>query len=70
MSDDDEKEGRRGVVLGVESRDQLFPGKPAIGEILTMNGSPYTVIGVNGSYGSGPDPFRGVRSQIASRVRK
>ena len=61
MSDDDEKEGRRVVVLGVESRDQLYPGKPAIGETLTMNGSPYTVIGVlekkkqNGSYGSGPD---------------
>jgi putative ABC transport system permease protein len=61
MSDDDEKEGRRVVVLGVESRDQLFSGKPAIGEMLTMNGSPYTVIGVlekkkqNGSYGSGPD---------------
>jgi putative ABC transport system permease protein len=61
MSDDDEKEGRRVVVLGVESRDQLFSGKPAVGEALTMNGSPYTVIGVlqkkkqNGSYGSGPD---------------
>ncbi len=61
MTDDDETDARRVVVLGVESRDQLFPGKPAIGETLTMNGSPYTVIGVlekkkqNGSYGSGPD---------------
>ena len=61
MTEDDENEGRRVVVLGVESRDQLFPGKPAVGETLTMNGSPYTVIGVlekkkqNGSYGSGPD---------------
>jgi putative ABC transport system permease protein len=61
MTEEDEKEGRRVVVLGVESRDQLFPGKPAIGETLTMNGSPYSVIGVlqkkkqNGSYGSGPD---------------
>ncbi len=61
MDDGDEKDGRRVVVLGVESRDQLFPGKPAVGEILMMNGSPYTVIGVlqkkkqNGSYGSGPD---------------
>lgn len=61
MTDDDETEGRRVVVLGVESRDQLFPGRPAIGETLTMNGSPYIVIGVlekkkqNGSYGSGPD---------------
>src|SRR3984893_16707513 len=57
MTDDDEADGRRVVVLGVESRDQLFPGKPSIGETLTMNGSPYTVIGVlekkkqNGSYG-------------------
>jgi putative ABC transport system permease protein len=61
MDDGDEKEERRVVVLGVESRDQLFRGKPAVGEILMMNGSPYTVIGVlqkkkqNGSYGSGPD---------------
>lgn len=61
MDDGDEREARRVVVLGVESRDQLFSGKPAVGEILMMNGSPYTVIGVlqkkkqNGSYGSGPD---------------
>jgi putative ABC transport system permease protein len=61
MTDDDETEARRVVVLGIESRDQLFPGKVAIGETLMMNGSPYTVIGVlekkkqNGSYGSGPD---------------
>lgn len=61
MIDDDEAESRRVVLLGVESRDQLFPGKPAIGETLTMSGVPYTVIGVlekkkqNGSYGSGPD---------------
>ena len=31
MTDDDETEGRRVVVLGVESRDQLFPGQAAIG---------------------------------------
>lgn len=61
MDDPDEKEERRVVVLGVEARDQLFPGRPAIGETLMMNGSPYNVIGVlekkkqNGSYGSGPD---------------
>ena len=61
MDDADEKETRRVVVLGVEARDQLFPGRAAVGEILMMNSSPYTVIGVlekkkqNGSYGSGPD---------------
>ncbi|MFZ0145277.1 MAG: ABC transporter permease, partial [Candidatus Sulfotelmatobacter sp.] len=61
MNEDDDREARRVVVLGIESRDQLFPGRPAIGETLMMNGSPYSVIGVlekkkqNGSYGSGPD---------------
>ncbi len=61
MDDGDERDARRVAVLGVEARDQLFPGRPAVGEVLMMNGSPYTVIGVltkkkqNGSYGSGPD---------------
>ena len=61
MTDEDESESRRVVVLGVEARNQLFPGKEAVGEILSMQGQPYTVIGVlekkkqNGSYGSGPD---------------
>jgi putative ABC transport system permease protein len=57
----DEDQSRRVVLLGFEARQQLYPGKPAIGELLTMNGTPYTVIGVlerkkqNSSYGSGPD---------------
>ncbi len=61
MSEADEKYSNRVVVLGVEAAQQLYPGKPAIGALLTMNGVPYTVIGVlekkkqNGSYGSGPD---------------
>jgi putative ABC transport system permease protein len=61
MTQEDEDQARRVVVLGDESAQQLFRGKPAIGQLLTMNGSPYTVIGIlekkkqNGSYGSGPD---------------
>jgi putative ABC transport system permease protein len=61
MSDADEQYSNRVVVLGVEAATQLYPGKPAVGAILAMNGVPYTVIGVlekkkqNGSYGSGPD---------------
>ena len=42
----DEDQARRVVLLGFEARQQLFPGKPAIGEPVSMNGSPYTVIGV------------------------
>lgn len=61
MTDQDETEARRVVVLGVDAAQQLFPGKPAVGSNLLMNGYPYQVIGVlskkkqNGSYGSGPD---------------
>ncbi|HXE91123.1 MAG TPA: ABC transporter permease [Terriglobales bacterium] len=61
MNDEDEQQARRVVLLGVEARNQLFPGKPAVGATLSMNGFPYTVIGVlekknqNSSYGSGPD---------------
>jgi putative ABC transport system permease protein len=61
MTREDEDQGRRVVVLGVEAAQQLFPGKPVIGASLMMAGYPYQVIGVlakkkqNGSYGSGPD---------------
>jgi putative ABC transport system permease protein len=59
MTDDDEREGRRVVILGVESRP-VVPGKAAIGETLTMDGSPIPSLQLekkkqNGSYGSGPD---------------
>jgi putative ABC transport system permease protein len=61
MVQEDEDQSRRVVLLGYEARVQLYPGKPAIGETLSMNGVPYRVIGVlerkqqNSSYGSGPD---------------
>jgi len=61
MTDDDEHEARRVVLLGFDAAHQLYPGKPALGEQLLMNGIPYTVIGVltkkrqNSSYGSGQD---------------
>jgi putative ABC transport system permease protein len=61
MSEGDQANASRVVVLGVEAARQLYPGKPAVGAMLSMNGKPYQVIGVlekkkqNGSYGSGPD---------------
>jgi len=61
MTDDDENNGARVVLLGADASRQLFPGKPAIGMPLMISGYPYTVVGVlskkqqNGSYGSGPD---------------
>jgi len=61
MTQQDETDGARVVILGNESNTQLFPGKPVIGQTISIAGYPYTVIGVlsskkqNGSYGSGPD---------------
>ena len=61
MTASDEASGERVVLLGADSSRQLYPGKPAVGQVLMIAGYPYTVIGVlskkkqNGSYGSGPD---------------
>jgi putative ABC transport system permease protein len=61
ITQEDQDTAARVVLLGDEAREQLFPGKLAIGENLQMGGIPFRVIGVlqkkkqNGSYGSGPD---------------
>ena len=61
MTQQDQDSGARVVILGADSNRQLFPGKPAVGQAITIAGYPYAVIGViaakkqNGSYGSGPD---------------
>jgi putative ABC transport system permease protein len=60
ITEEDESEGRRVVILGDATRKQLFSGKPAIGASLQIKGVPYTVIGIlqkktqNSNY-SGPD---------------
>jgi putative ABC transport system permease protein len=60
ISDDDEREGRRVLVLGSKAYRQLFPGQPAIGATVLVKSVPYSVVGVlaekkqNSNY-SGPD---------------
>ena len=60
ITEEDEREGRRVVILGYAARQQLFSGQPAIGAPLLIKGVPYTVIGVlqkkkqNSNY-NGPD---------------
>jgi len=60
ITETDEEEANRVVVLGAAARQQLFSGKPAIDQQLTIKGVPYTVIGVlskkeqSGNY-AGPD---------------
>ena len=46
ITDEDERGGRRVVILGYAARRQLYPGQPAIGATLLIKGLPYTVVGV------------------------
>ncbi len=60
MTDDDERDANRVVILGWNAARQLYPGQPAVGATLIIARYPYTVIGVmaekkqNSNY-SGPD---------------
>ena len=60
ITEDDEREGRRVLVLGSKAYRQLFPGQPAIGASILVQSVPYLVIGVlqekkqNSNY-NGPD---------------
>jgi putative ABC transport system permease protein len=60
MTEDDESNSNRVVILGWNAARQLYPGQPAIGTTLIIARYPYTVVGVlaekkqNSNY-SGPD---------------
>jgi putative ABC transport system permease protein len=60
ITDEDERDGHRVVILGASARRQLFPGQPAVGSNVLIKSVPYTVIGVlaekkqNSNY-DGPD---------------
>jgi putative ABC transport system permease protein len=60
ITEDDERDGLRVVVLGSAANRQLFPGQPAISATVLIKSLPYTVVGVlaekkqNNNY-SGPD---------------
>ena len=60
ITDEDNRDGRRVLVLGSKANRQLFPGQPAIGATVLVKSIPYSVIGVlaekkqNSNY-SGPD---------------
>jgi putative ABC transport system permease protein len=46
LNQQDEDQAQRVVLLGYEARKQLFPGQPAVGATLNIQGVPYTVVGV------------------------
>ncbi len=81
ITEDDEREGHRVVILGFAARRQLFPGQPALGASLLVKSVPYTVIGVlrekkqNSNY-DGPDndylfaPYSAVARDFPPPVKK
>ena len=60
ITEEDEANGNRVVVLGSKAYRQLFPGQPAIGATVLVKSLPYSVVGIlqekkqNSNY-SGPD---------------
>ena len=54
-SDLDER--RRVAVLGSKSSDLLFPGRPAIGEFITLNGARFVVVGIVDKISRGNNDF-------------
>jgi putative ABC transport system permease protein len=46
ITDEDERDSNRAVILGFAARRQLFPGQPAVGSNVLIKSVPYTVIGV------------------------
>jgi putative ABC transport system permease protein len=48
---------RRVAVLGLKSAHLLFPGRPMLGETITINGTSFTVVGRVGTIGRGNNDF-------------
>ena len=81
ITEDDERDSNRVVILGFAARRQLFPGQPAVGATLLIKSVPYTVIGVlaekkqNSNY-DGPDndylfaPYSSVARDFPPPIKK
>ena len=81
ITEDDERDSNRVVILGFAARRQLFPGQPGVGATLLIKSVPYTVIGVlaekkqNSNY-DGPDndylfaPYSSVARDFPPPIKK
>ena len=55
LDDTDIAERRRVAVLGLKAAKLLFPGRPLVGETITINGTAFTVVGQVGKISRGTD---------------
>jgi len=64
----DEQQRRNVIVLGDEMTKNLFPGRPAIGETVLLNGLRFEVVGTVRRVGRGDDNSTNMRGYIPYRV--
>jgi putative ABC transport system permease protein len=57
LNDADLHESRRVAVLGQKTAALLFPGHPLLGEVITINGTAFTVIGQADKIGRGNNTY-------------
>jgi putative ABC transport system permease protein len=55
LDESDMAESRRVAVLGSKAAKLLFPGRPMLGETITINGTAFTVVGLAGKISRGTD---------------
>jgi putative ABC transport system permease protein len=68
LSQRDESERQNVIVLGDEMRKNLFPGRPAIGAIILLNGVRFQVIGTMKRVGRGDNNATNARGFIPFQV--
>lgn len=64
INDMDDTQKRAVIVIGDEVRRTLFPGRPAIGETILLNGVQFTVIGTMQKIGHGDNMNLNLRSFV------
>jgi putative ABC transport system permease protein len=70
LNDLDENQKRNVVVLGDEMTRNLFPGRPAIGSFILLNGYRFEVIGTLKRVGRGDDNSTNTRAYIPFQVMR
>ena len=68
INDMDDSQKRAVIVIGDEVRRTLFPGRPAIGETVLLNGVQFTVIGTLLKIGHGDNMNLNLRSFVPFRT--
>jgi putative ABC transport system permease protein len=70
LNDLDESQKRDVVVLGDEMTHHLFPGRPAIGSFILLNGHRFEVVGTLSRVGRGDDNMTNTRAYIPFQVMR